>query len=141
VTRLGGSLGTFECRRTDCTPPRVAEQKVAPLSTTAGLTLTPSLVAGAEDRAITVLQAYVTPVSGPNVGFTGGAFDTFDPSGTRSASTNTFTADDLVAVSLLSVDVPGRCALEILDRQRRRYFDRTPLRELPRSRPIGSCLS
>jgi hypothetical protein len=28
---------------------------------------------------------------------------------------------DLVAVTLLSVDVPGRAGLEILDRQRRRY--------------------
>jgi hypothetical protein len=90
-------------------------------TTAAGLSLTPSLVEGAEDRAIAVLQAYFTPVSGRSVGFTGGAFDTFDPSGTRSASPNTFTADDLVAVSLLSVDVPGRAALEILDRQRRRY--------------------
>ena len=91
------------------------------MSTAGGLSLTPSLVEGADDRARAVLQAYFTPVSGRNVGFTGGAFDTFDPSGTRSASANTFTADDLVAVTLLSVDVPGRAGLEILDRQRRRY--------------------
>jgi hypothetical protein len=77
----------------------------------------------AEERAVKILQAYFTPLTGRNEGFTGGAFDTFDPSGTRSSSSDRFTADDLVSVSLLSVTVPGRAAIEILERQAERFED------------------
>lgn len=86
-----------------------------------GIHLTPSLLPGAEMQAVQVLQAYFAPLSGTNRGFTGGQFDTFDPSGTRAASANVFTADDVVSVSLLSVDVYGRAAVELLDRQRARF--------------------
>ncbi|GAB3716492.1 DUF6308 family protein [Mariniluteicoccus flavus] len=79
--------------------------------------LTASLEAGAEDRAEWVLRAYFTDLSGKNVGFTGGRWDTFDPSGRREASTNVFTADDLVACSLLSTPISGRAAMELLCRQ------------------------
>ena len=68
-----------------------------------------------------VLAAYFAPVTRGGGGFTGGQFDAFDRSGTRSASVNTFTSDDFVAVSLLSVDVSARAALELLVSQRRRY--------------------
>ena len=51
-----------------------------------------------DDRAAAVLASYYRPLSGKSGGYTGGQFDAFDPSGTRSASANTFTADDLVAV-------------------------------------------
>ena len=61
-------------------------------------------------------------MTGKRGGFTGGRFDSFDPSGKRVASVDTFTADDIVAVSLLSVDVPARAAWTILV-DRRRYFD------------------
>lgn len=74
-----------------------------------------------DDRAAAVLASYYRPLSGKAGGYTGGQFDAFDPSGTRSASANTFTADDLVAVSLLSVDVPGRAATQMLVTQRRRF--------------------
>lgn len=72
-------------------------------------------------RAVAVLSAYYSPLSGDRVGFTGGQFDTFDPSGTRSASANVFTCDDLVAVTLLSVEVPGRAAVDLLVSQRQRF--------------------
>lgn len=81
----------------------------------------PSLRDASDDRAVTVLAAYYRPLSGRGGGYTGGQFDTFDPSGTRSESTNTYTADDLVAVTLLSVRVPGRAAMEMLVLQRRRF--------------------
>ena len=81
--------------------------------------LTPSLLPGSEDRALRVLGAYYAPLGAG--GFTGGQFDEFDPSATRAASANVFTADDVVAVSLLSVDVSGRATLELLDRQRARF--------------------
>jgi len=83
--------------------------------------LPPSLLDASDDRAVTVLAAYYRPLSGRGGGHTGGQFDAFDPSGTRSASANTYTADDLVAVTLLSVEVPGRAALEMLVLQRRRF--------------------
>src|ERR1035438_10441082 len=72
--------------------------------------LSPSLLDASDDRAVAVLAAYYHPLSGGGGGYTGGQFDAFDPSGTRSASANTYTADDLVAVTLLSVEVPGRAA-------------------------------
>ena len=83
--------------------------------------LSPSLLDASDDRAVAVLAAYYHPLSGGGGGYTGGQFDAFDPSGTRSASANTHTADDLVAVTLLSVEVPGRAAMEMLVLQRRRF--------------------
>jgi Family of unknown function (DUF6308) len=80
-----------------------------------------SLLDARDDRAVAVLTAYYQPLSGRDGGFTGGQFDAFDPSGTRSASANTYTADDMVAVTLLSVEVPGRAAMEMLVLQRRRF--------------------
>ena len=68
-----------------------------------------------------MLKAYFAPLSGHDDGYTGGQFENFDPSGTRSASKNTFTLDDLVSLSLLSTPVPGRAALELLERQSRRF--------------------
>lgn len=84
----------------------------------AGLHLTPSLLAGAEDRAVGVLRYYYRPLRGKKAGFTGGAWDSFDPSGTRAAMVNTFTADDLVSAALLSAPITGRAAVEVLDRRR-----------------------
>jgi hypothetical protein len=80
-----------------------------------------SLLDESDDRAVAVLTAYYRPLSSGGGGYTGGQFDAFDPSGTRSASANTYTADDLVAVTLLSVEVPGRAAMEMLVLQRRRF--------------------
>ncbi|MEI5673206.1 MULTISPECIES: DUF6308 family protein [unclassified Nocardioides] len=47
--------------------------------------------------------------------FTGSRFDAWDSSGTRWADRHRFTADDLVAVTFLSVDVPARAAIQLLD--------------------------
>lgn len=75
---------------------------------------------GNEERAVAALEAYFIEPRPDGSGFTGALFDTWDPSGTRSESANTFTADDVVAVSLLSVDVAPRAAVELLTRQRHR---------------------
>ena len=83
--------------------------------------LTSSLQYDAVDQAVKKLEAYFAPLSGTNTGFTGGIFDSFDPSATRTASADMFTSDDVVAVSLLSVDVYGRAAVELLARQRPRF--------------------
>lgn len=47
--------------------------------------------------------------------FTGARFDTWDSTGSRRASVDRFTADDLVAVTLLSVSVTPTAAIELLD--------------------------
>lgn len=46
--------------------------------------------------------------------YSGAMFETFAGGGDAQKVANTFTAEDLVAVSLLSVDVPGTAALRIL---------------------------
>lgn len=47
--------------------------------------------------------------------FTGGSFERFAGGGDRPEVASRFTADDIVAVSMLSVRIPGGAALEILD--------------------------
>src|SRR5688572_8797724 len=76
------------------------------MSASDAVRLTDSMLPGNEERAVRVLRRYYGPLAGAGSGFTGGRFDAFDPSASRSASTNTFTSDDLVAVGLLSVEIP-----------------------------------
>lgn len=96
-----------------------AEQ--ADSATVKDMKLPPSLLDRSNERAVNLLRVYYSPLGGRNRGFTGGQFDSFDPSRSRAASTNTLTADDLLSLSLLSTPVPGRAALELLSRQRRRF--------------------
>ncbi|SDT35381.1 hypothetical protein SAMN04488543_3903 [Friedmanniella luteola] len=84
---------------------------------TAVLTLPALLDTGSEERASTVLRRYYAPLSGHNAGYTGGAWDTFDPNGRREADADRFTADDLVSVALLGIEVKGRAVVEILGPQ------------------------
>lgn len=84
------------------------------------LDLPKCLIDDDNDRAIAILRKYYGTLAAGG-GFTGSAFDTFDPSGTRAASANTFTSDDLVSVTLLSVTVPPRATLELLVRKRRQF--------------------
>lgn len=76
---------------------------------------------GNEQMAVDVLKKYYAPLELPNNGFTGSIFDTFDPSGTRERSADVFTSDDMVALSLLSISVPIRAAVELLSHQRERF--------------------
>lgn len=82
-----------------------------------GITLTESLQPDNAAQAVKRLQSYFAPL-GPKRGYTGSQFDIWDPSGTTAASANTFTAEDLVAVTFLSVEVPARAAIEILGGRR-----------------------
>lgn len=83
--------------------------------------LTPSLHPDAEARAVHQLRRYYQRQPDGTLAFTGALFDDWDPSATRTAMTNTFTSDDLLAVSHLSVTVSSRAAYELLVRQRRRF--------------------
>ena len=47
--------------------------------------------------------------------YTGGRFEFLDGGGDGEEVCNRFTASDVVALSLLSVDLPGRVALDLLD--------------------------
>jgi hypothetical protein len=85
------------------------------------ITLTASLEPDAEVRAVEVLRHYFAPLGVTRGGFSGGRWDTFDPSGMRSASANTFTADDLVACSLLSAPIGGGAAVGLLQGRRREF--------------------
>lgn len=79
-----------------------------------GILLTTSLQIGLESRAVALLNHYFRPLAGKNDGFTGGAWDAFDPSGTRGQSGDVFTSDDVLSLSLLSIQIYGRAAFDIL---------------------------
>ncbi|WP_139346535.1 DUF6308 family protein [Sinomonas mesophila] len=85
------------------------------------ITLTASLAPGAEVRAVKVLRHCFAHIGGTRSGFTGGCWDAFDPSGMRTASTNTFTSDDLIACSLLSSPIGGGAAVSLLQGRRREF--------------------
>ena len=53
--------------------------------------------------------------------FTGGGFDRLAGGGDRPDVTDMFTSDDIVAVSLLGVRIPGAPALALLDDDNRTY--------------------
>jgi hypothetical protein len=70
---------------------------------------------GDDAAAVDVLQEYFTrKVVKTGYLRTGALWDTWDPSGRREADRDVFTAEDLVAVTLLSVKVPGQGALILL---------------------------
>jgi len=64
------------------------------------------------------LGDYYGPTFGIGKFYTGAAFDTWDSTGTRSRDVNVFTADDLVAVTFLSVQVGPLAAHVLLDERR-----------------------
>lgn len=97
------------------------------------LTLPHSLKEGGRDRAVEYLRTYFGPRTAVS-GYTGARFERFGGGGDRLAVANEFTAEDLLAVSLLSVHVPGPAALAILEDQRE-LFSRL-LRESPVERHL-----
>lgn len=58
----------------------------------------------------------------PGSDYTGASFDAWDSLATRADDSNRFTADDFVAITLLSVDAGPRAAVEVL-RDRRTEFN------------------
>lgn len=84
-------------------------------SGTAPWTLPGELTATNKDAAAERLSAYFHTVLDDGVPYYSGAvFEAFEGGGDAPEVAYTFTAADLVAVSLLSVDVPGTAALRIL---------------------------
>ncbi len=68
-----------------------------------------------DSRALAALVRYYGEDGSRPSSYTGARFDTWDSTGTRPADQDKFTADDLVAVSFLSVDVPAAAAIQLLD--------------------------
>ena len=77
----------------------------------------PQLLQTSDDSgAVEVLQRYYSlGAHRDSPSFTGARFDDWDSTHSRCCDTNRFTADDLVAVGLLSVDVPPAAAVQLLD--------------------------
>ena len=65
------------------------------------------------ERAVDLLQLYFKSRK-----FIGSQWDGFDPSGTRAASANVFTADDVASTALLNTPVPGHAVVHLLITQR-----------------------
>lgn len=74
---------------------------------------------GAEERALSLLRLYYSTehsAARPNgARFAGSHFDSWDSTGTREADVDRFTADDLVATSILNANVPRDAAIALLD--------------------------
>lgn len=74
---------------------------------------------GAEERALSLLKLYYSiepSAARPNgARFAGSHFDSWDSTGTREADVDRFTADDLVATSILNANVPRDAAIALLD--------------------------
>jgi len=72
-----------------------------------------ALTQDTDERALALLVDYygTPPGSGKR---SGAAFDTWDSTGTRQRDLDRFTADDLVSITLLSVDLSGTAARRLL---------------------------
>ena len=77
-----------------------------------------TVVSDQTDRAVDLLGHYFTPGK-----FIGSQWDGFDPSGTRAASANVFTSDDVASTALLNTPVPGHAVVHLLISQRDRYSE------------------
>ena len=76
--------------------------------------LPPALSTADDAAALELLRAYYGPALGERGYYTGSAFDSWDSLGTREQDADRFTADDLVAVTFLSVAVAPHAADQLL---------------------------
>lgn len=77
----------------------------------------PKLLQDSDDRRArdALCRYYGTGTFAQPSPFTGARFDAWDSTGSRTADQDRFTADDLVAVTFLSVNVPATAAIMLLD--------------------------
>lgn len=73
----------------------------------------PDALATDDTGALGLLRRYYGDPFGSST-YTGAVFDVWDSTGSRTADADRFTADDLVAVTFLSVDTPGPAAIQVL---------------------------
>jgi hypothetical protein len=82
-----------------------------------------SLTRPSDAQAIAQLREYYEPAAEHRAGVVhiGCRFDTWAGGGARPEVADIITADDVIAVSLLGVAVPGRTAILLLDQQAEQY--------------------
>lgn len=97
------------------------------------LTLPATLTPAGRARAVAYLRDFFAPVAASS-GYTGSRFERLGGGGDRPGVADEFTPEDLVAVALLSVRVPGRAALEILEHRRSTLHKL--LRQIPTDRDL-----
>lgn len=85
--------------------------------------LPPSLRSDDDAEALAMLRAYYEPSIGSPGSYAGALFDTWDSAGTRYAMLDEFTADDLLAVSFLSVRFNAATAHALLNERRAELSD------------------
>lgn len=68
------------------------------------------------DKAVGLVRRYYLPLPGNSTARTGTRFDDWAEGGDHPDVVNRITADDLVAVSFLSVDIKGRAAIGVLEK-------------------------
>ncbi|MET8089791.1 DUF6308 family protein [Micromonospora sp. NPDC005220] len=98
------------------------------------LTLPQILAVLDEPQSVTDLQRYFGVAGGS--AFTGGQFERLGGGGDRLETCNIITAEDLIAVELLSVRVPPRTALNLLQGPLGKAVT-AELREIPTDVPLG----
>ncbi len=74
------------------------------------------LQAGHQDKAAEFVRRYYQPTAGNTTPRTGTRFDDWAGGGDHPDCAHRITADDLVAVSFLSVDIKGRAAIGLLEK-------------------------
>jgi len=84
-------------------------------------TLPTALQSEDDGAALRLLARYFAPAVGDPGSYTGAAWDDWDPSGRRQQDIDEFTADDCMAVTLLSVNIPRQAAYRLLVKDRARY--------------------
>lgn len=79
------------------------------------MTLPEILTAVNEENAASLLAAYYRTLTNGLPAYTGSYFNSWAGGGDTNDNADTITADDLIAVSFLSVKIPGEAAIGILD--------------------------
>ncbi|MDQ0733104.1 DUF6308 family protein [Arthrobacter sp. B1I2] len=82
------------------------------------MTLPSILTEGNEEEAARLLSAYYRRTADGLPAYTGSYFNSWAGGGNSATSANVITADDLIAVSFLAVDISGEAAIGILDTHR-----------------------
>lgn len=98
---------SYSCRA-DC--PAAVAAAAAPMT----FHLPEALAVPDDDQALRLIHSYYGWPDGSGEPATGALFDGWDSAGTRDRDSDRFTADDLVAITFLSVSVPGRTARDLL---------------------------
>lgn len=97
------------------------------------------LTEGNEEEAARLLAAYYRRTANNLPAYTGSYFNSWAGGGDSGENRDTITADDLIAVSFLSVKIPGDAAIRFLDTHKDRIT--CLLEQIPSDRNLGDVSS